>query len=123
MLKNVFLVAIGGGAGSALRYLTAVLVSKYYSQAFPFATFIANVAGCLFTGLLIGFLSKMQIAGQDLKWLLITGFCGGYTTFAAFGYENVSLFQNNNATLALAYIAISISAGLAAVWLGLFLSR
>lgn len=123
MIKQIVLVAIGGAAGSVLRYLTNVVVTKYFASIFPLATFITNVIGCFLIGLLVGSIEKHGLADSQLKWLLITGFCGGYTTFSAFGLENFSLFQSNNYGIAFAYIASSIIAGLFAVWLGLFVSQ
>jgi CrcB protein len=123
MLRTVLLIALGGGIGSIFRYLTSIAVQKYYAAVFPLATLITNVLGCLLIGIIVGLLEKNQLSGSNMKWFLITGFCGGYTTFSAFGYENISLFQNNNPGLAFLYIGASIMAGLGAVWLGLFLVR
>ena len=123
MLKTIIYIAIGGAIGSVLRYLTSVLVAKYWSNHFPLATLITNVIGCFLIGLLIGILEKNNLANSNLKWFLITGFCGGFTTFSTFGYENISLFQSNNSALAFGYIALSIILGLFAVWLGLFVTK
>jgi CrcB protein len=123
MLRTAFLIAVGGGIGSVFRYLTAIAVQKYYASVFPLATFITNVLGCLLIGIIVGILEKNALSDSNLKWLLVTGFCGGYTTFSAFGYENISLLESNNPAMALLYIGASIFMGLAAVWLGLFLVR
>ena len=123
MIRTILLIGLGGGIGSIFRYLTSVFVAKYYANNFPFATFLTNILGCFFIGIIMGFLAKSQFGSQDLKWFLVTGFCGGYTTFSAFGYENINLMQNGNSVLAFGYIAMSIIIGLFAVWLGLFLTR
>lgn len=123
MLKTILYIAAGGALGSVLRYLTTVLVSRFWSNHFPLATFITNFLGCFLIGLFIGLLAKNQLEESNLKWFLVTGFCGGYTTFSAFGMENYNLFQSNNSLLAFGYIAISIILGLFAVWFGLQLSK
>jgi CrcB protein len=123
MIRTLLLVAFGGGIGSSLRYLTSVVVQKYYANIFPLATLITNVLGCFIIGLLMGVFEKNQVVTSDLKWLFVTGFCGGYTTFSTFGYENISLFQNNNSALAFLYIGGSVFMGLFAVWMGLILTK
>jgi len=123
MIRTILLIGLGGGIGSIFRYLTSVFVAKYYANNFPLATFLTNILGCFFIGIIMGLLAKSQFGSQDLKWFLVTGFCGGYTTFSAFGYENINLMQNGNSVLAFGYIAMSIIIGLFAVWLGLFLTR
>lgn len=123
MLRNILLVGLGGSAGSILRYLTSVFVQKYFQSAFPFATFTANILGCLLIGFLIGTFEKHEVVQTDLRLLFITGFCGGYTTFSAFAAENVQLLQSGNTTTAFIYIGISIVICLLAVWSGMAISK
>lgn len=123
MFKNILLVGLGGAVGSILRYLTSVLVQKYYSSIFPLATFIANVIGCFLIGILISWLEKNNTIDSPLKWLLITGFCGGYTTFSTFALENIQLMQSQQTLWAIFYSLGSILLGILSVWLGMTLAK
>ena len=123
MIKTLIYISIGGAIGSVLRYLTSVLVNKYWATNFPMATFLTNVLGCFLIGFIIGILENNQLTNSNLKWFLITGFCGGFTTFSTFELENLSLFQNQNSAIAFLYIGASVIFGLASVWLGLFVTK
>ncbi|KAF2516255.1 fluoride efflux transporter CrcB [Flavobacterium salilacus subsp. salilacus] len=123
MLKSIVLVGLGGAIGSIFRYLSSLLITKYFSSIFPLATFTVNIIGCFLIGLIFGYMEKEQIASDTVKYLFITGFCGGYTTFSTFAIENVGLLQGQHTLTAFAYIAASIIAGLFAVWLGLLIFK
>lgn len=123
MFKSILLVSVGGALGSSLRYLTSIYIQKWVTQNFPWATFVANIAGCLLMGLLLGYFTRLQLSGNDYKLLLVTGFCGGYTTFSAFAFENYTLFQQGNYATALGYILISVTMGIAAVMVGFAIAR
>lgn len=123
MWKAFLIVFLGGGIGSALRYLASVLTNKYVQSSFPWATFLVNVVGCLIVGILAGLIIKQQLTNPDLKLLFITGFCGGFTTFSAFALENIKLFQSGNTFLALLYIALSVILGVLAVWTGMMITK
>lgn len=123
MLKQILLVGLGGGMGSILRFLTSVVTQKYNPTLFPLATFAVNILGCFLIGLLIGLLGTSIQNDQNLRFLLITGFCGGYTTFSTFASENFNLLQNQYYGTAALYIGTSIIGGLIAVWLGLTIAK
>jgi CrcB protein len=123
MTRAIILVGLGGGLGSIFRYLTSVVVTKYVQTTFPLGTFAVNIIGCLIVGILLGLFERQQLTNPDLKFLLITGFCGGYTTFSAFASENINLFQSGNSLTAFVYIASSVLISLFAVFIGITLTK
>lgn len=115
-VREVLFVFLGGGAGSVLRYAVSELCRRWpAAQAFPLGTFIVNILGSFLIGVLAGHLIK---ADSSLKLLLITGFCGGFTTFSTFSAENASLLQNGNYGIALLNMVLSLVVGLLAVMIG-----
>lgn len=122
-LRILLLVGLGGGIGSIFRYLSALLVHKYYAGIFPLATFVINLLGSLLIGILFGCIERYQWNNPDLKFLFIVGFCGGYTTFSAFSIENINLLQAGDTATAFAYIGLSVVLGLTATWAGLSLVK
>ena len=119
MLRQLLLVALGGALGSAMRYLTAILLARHYTGSIPLATLVVNVLGCFLIGLLIGLCSETTY----LRLLFITGFCGGFTTFSTFTAESYVMFREGAYGLAFLYIAGSVLIGLLALWIGLYVSR
>lgn len=123
MLKTILLVGIGGAIGSIFRYLTHWITTKYFQSTFPLSTLIVNILGSLLIGLFIGYIAKYFPENHPLKFLLIVGFCGGFTTFSSFALENYNLLQSNQQISAYFYMIISIILTITAVGFGNYLSK
>lgn len=118
-MKLLLIIGLGGGAGSILRYLTQVAVNKIIPElAFPLGTFIVNIVGCFLIGLLYGMSVKHSWLTAEWQLLLITGLCGGYTTFSSFSYESVSLISEGQFLYFGLYVGLSVLLGLCATLLG-----
>ena len=120
-------VALGGAAGSVLRYQAGRGMTHWLgasaATAFPWATLAVNVLGSLAMGLLAGWLARSGDVGETWRLLLGVGLLGGFTTFSAFSLELMVLIERGTPGLALAYALVSVVAGLAALWLGLVAMR
>ena len=122
LIKQVLFVFIGGGVGACLRFLLTIILPNS-SYTFPWATFIANMLGCLLIGLISGWLIKSELIRSGLSLLLLTGFCGGFTTFSTFSHESYTLFKTNQYTQLFLYNASSIFFGVLLVGIGYLMSK
>ena len=121
-MKSFLLVFLGGGLGSALRYLVASAMNQY-SKVLPFGTFTVNIIGCLLIGMILGYAQKENTLTSNQILLLATGFCGGFTTFSAFANENLELIKNGEIFNLSLYIFGSIIVGVLAVFIGFYLTN
>ncbi len=120
---NLLYVAIGGAIGSTLRYLTSRLISQCSSAGFPWGTLIVNVIGCFAIGAICGLASRGINLSQSARLFLITGLCGGFTTFSTFANESYLLLDARRLLTMAAYLAASVTLGLLAVAAGHHLTR
>src|SRR5438105_1243360 len=93
MMKNLLFVGLGGGLGSMLRYACQRWFLQHYSQPFPWGTFTVNIIGCLLIGIFWGISFRNFANMETWKLFLMTGICGGFTTFSAFTLESVDLLK------------------------------
>lgn len=106
-------------AGAALGGLARYMITS--RVAFPWGTLFVNITGCFLIGLIATILAERS--PSTLSVFVVTGILGGYTTFSAFGWETVQLTRQGEHMLALANILVSVTAGYAAVWLGVLIAR
>jgi len=118
----IVLAGAGGFLGSVLRYLVALAFAPA-AAGFPFATLTVNIAGSF----LIGFLSELAVSttlvSPEARLFLVTGFCGGFTTFSAYMYEDASLVRDGELLYAGMYLAGSVIGGFAALYSGMLAAK
>jgi len=115
------MVFIGGGLGSLCRFGIAKWIAPY-QLIFPYATLFANILSCIVLGYLVQ-LNLNSGVPQNLKWLIMVGFCGGFSTFSTFSSETFQLFQNGQIGYAFLNIGGSVLVCLAAIYVGMMLTK
>ena len=119
MVKNILLIGFGGGIGSIARYLLQKWVYHIYPHPFPWGTFLVNIIGCFLIGVFYGVAEKSNLLNYEWRLLLTAGFCGGFTTFSTFAFENMTFLRGGDVTYFLLYIGLSVILGIAAVFGGI----
>lgn len=123
MLQKLLLLCLAGSAGTLARYGLSGLVQRLAGVGFPLGTFVVNLSGCLLFGLVFGlFEDRIGLPGE-VRFILLTGFMGAYTTFSSYMFESVSLMQHGQWLAAGANIVGQTVAGVALTLLGMALGR
>lgn len=122
-IRDLCIVALGGGAGSVCRYLAGVYVARYITVTFPLGTLLINLTGSLLIGLLYGLAERHAWMTMEWRLLLITGICGGYTTFSSFSFEALTLLREGSYASFFLYAFGSVALGLLACLAGLTVAR
>ena len=111
-------IGLGGAAGSVLRYLIGGFVQRSAHSGFPAGTLVVNVLGCFVIGVLAQHYMNVQ-AHPNMRAALMTGFCGGFTTFSAFSLETVGLLRGGEYGKTAAYLVLSVSVSILATVSGM----
>lgn len=121
-MKQLVLVFVGGGFGSVLRYIIGKALNNT-ENGIPYGTFLTNVLGSLLIGIILGLALKNNTLSNNQTLLLATGFCGGFTTFSTFAYENHIFLKAGDFTNFALYTIASFILGFLAVFLGLWIAK
>jgi CrcB protein len=125
-MKILILVFAGGGIGSLCRYLLSRYIAINFLTSYPyFGTFVVNVTGCLLIGFFAFYFTEGRFGPDSLalRLFLVTGLCGGYTTFSSFSYENLVLIQNQQILKFFAYTFASLAFGFLATYAGIAIAK
>jgi CrcB protein len=115
-------VAIGGVLGACSRYELALAITSRPGR-FPVGTFVINVSGSLVLGVLLALIIERWRPSEYIRPFAATGFLGAYTTWSTFMVDTDNLVKSGHVAVAAAYVAASLIAGLAAVYLGMMIVR
>lgn len=116
------LVAVGGALGSVARFALGTAVQARVGPDFPVGTLVVNVVGSLAIGALMHWATAGTIT-ESARLFLVTGVCGGFTTFSTFSYETARLLEGGTKHRAVWYVVLSVALSLAATFLGFALAR
>lgn len=119
----VLFIALGSAAGGVARFLLGTFIQGRFGAGFPVGTLVVNISGAFLLGFLLTCALASPAVSPEMRGLLTTGFCGGYTTFSTFSYETVMLLEDGEVARAAAYVALSVLIALIGVWLGIVLGR
>lgn len=123
MARNLLLVGLGGLLGSVVRYCLAAAMLRAIPTGFPAGTFAANILGCFLIGVFYGAGERFAWFSTEFRLFLTAGFCGGFTTFSSFSYENLKLLETGNYLTFALYAGGSVVLGIGATIAGIALMR
>lgn len=116
-------VAAGSALGGVTRFLLGGYLQRAAGASFPVGTLVINVTGSFLLGFLLRYALGTASVTPEVRALLTTGFCGGYTTFSTFSYEAVALAEDGAWARVAAYVAASVLLSIAAAFLGVAAAR
>ncbi len=122
-MKAVLVVFAGSGLGGVLRYLLNFAIFKRFPSIFPYGIFSINILGCFLIGVFYSLAEKQNVLSPETRLFLMTGICGGFTTFSTFSLDNFILLKSENYWYFFLYAIGSLVIGLLATYLGIQLFK
>ena len=122
-MRTYWAVAFGAALGGVARYYLASALQQRLGATFPWGTLVVNVSGSLLLGVLIRYALATPTVSVEMRALLTTGFCGGYTTFSTYSYETATLLEDGQYGRAGVYALASVVVALGATFAGFVLAR
>lgn len=119
----IWFVALGSALGGVARFLLSSFLQQKVGTAFPVGTLVVNISGSLLLGFLMSYALSSAAISPEVRGLLTTGFCGGYTTFSTFTYETMALLEDGELGRAAAYVLLSVVVSLIGAYLGITAAR
>ena len=119
----IWAIALGSAVGGASRYALGLFIQHRTGVSFPYGTLLINISGSLLLGFLLRWTLMASDVTPEMRALLTTGFCGGYTTFSTFSYETAALMQDGRYGRAGLYVALSVALSLVATFAGFQAAR
>ena len=123
MIRLLLLIGIGGFTGSILRFIVQQATDRYLSTTLPVGIFLVNIVGSFLIGIIFGLALEKNVLSDEMRLMLATGFCGGFTTFSAFSFDNLKLLENSEYMHAILYSGGSVILGILATFLGIALIK
>lgn len=117
-MRLFWAVALGAAVGGVSRFYLNAFIQNRVSGDFPLGTLMINITGSLILGFILRYSLQSGAVSEEVRLLLTTGFCGGYTTFSTFSYDTLMLIQDREYGRASAYVAASVFVSLLAVFAG-----
>ena len=117
-MRSLLFVGIGGGIGSMFRYLLQIFIGRHIPIVFPLGTFLVNCSGCFLIGMFYSLATKYTGFSPEWRLFLITGICGGYTTFSTYSYDGLILLKQGSNMAFMIYVLGSVVLGLLATFAG-----
>jgi fluoride exporter len=123
MFRLLLLIGIGGFTGSILRFVIQQATDRFFTTSLPVGIFLINIMGSLMIGVIFGLALEKNVLSDEMRVMLATGFCGGFTTFSAFSFDNLKLLQNSEYMHLILYSGGSVLLGILATFTGILIVK